>query len=377
MTVHLWLPRSPRRFVTMLIALTCVVSAASSTRQAEAVQPLASAFPVTTQGCVRSHITAGPDAAMRGFAQCGTTLRYVVRSGSGWRTVMTLPYSGVLLGSAQDNTGSYLLFADRGTHLVKVGRDAAPGPRRTLSRNDGGDDGAVVARDGRWWAVWSTNVPDGGGRALVEAGTLLGPTPARRITFTNARDMPPALALRPGGGLLLGWPRVTYTDGRASSEIRVATNRGSGWASRSLAVESGIPRVTVVSSGAHTFLSWQRDLRPVVASNESGVLRTKVLTVYPCATGTRLAVSAGRVFVAWNACTSGRLDYETGYTDPKAQHEIYLAERAGGAWSTASVFSGSQFSLGGLTAGGGKATVIADRLGSDPTKFQMFSRSQR
>lgn len=338
---------------------------------AAAVAPLGAAQPIAPPGCLRASVSAGPDGVLRGVAQCRMDpdsptfdLRYVVRTASGaWQTRAVL---GDLypMATAQDATGTYVLHGANnpaGTYVLKVGRDGRVGSRRYVG--PGGDVGSVVARDGRWWAVWAGRVS--GGERLYEAGTLLGSATARPIT-AGPNDRRPDLALRPGGGLVLTWARLTLRDGNFSSDVRLATRTGTSWQSRSLSLEPGSLHPRITSSSRFTYMTWQRNGRPVIASNESGVMRARVLTDGPCAAGTRIGVSGSTVFLAWNSCVG-----------PNTPSEVYLAERRGGAWSRTTAFTGTGYGVANLAPYGGKVTITADRQAGDPARFQAFSRSQR
>lgn len=338
---------------------------------AAAVAPLGAAQPIAPPGCLRASVSAGPDGVLRGVAQCRMDpdsptfdLRYVVRTASGWQTRAVL---GELypMATTQDATGTYVLHSANnlaGTYVLKVGRDGRVGARRYVG--PGGDVGSIVAHDGRWWAVWGGRLPDGGER-LYEAGTLLGSTTARPIT-AGPDDRRPDLALRPGGGLVLTWARVTVRDGSFTSDIRVATRTGTSWQSRSLSVEPGSLHPRIASSSRFTYMTWQRNARPVIASNESGTMRARVMTDGPCAAGTRIGVSGSTVFLAWNSCVR-----------PNTPAEVYLAERRGGTWSRTTAYSGSGYTVANLAPYGGRVTITADRQAGDPARFQAFSRSQR
>ncbi len=342
-----------------------------ATTPAAAGAPLGPPQQIAPNGCLRSAISMGPDGVLRGFVQCvvgvdsgQSELRYVVHTPSGWQTRRILPWSSVLHDSTQDETGTYAFY---GGDVFKVDRSGNVGPRRSITvPGRHVDHGSIVARGGKWWAVWDsgadgqqTQVP------LYEAGTLLGQTPPRAIT-RGSYDYYPSLALRPGGGLVLVWARLSHDDaGRASTDVRLALNTGAGWQSRTLAVEAGFPAPQVATTDRHVFASWERGGRPVVASNESGMMRSRVLSAVPCPGTTRVAASGSTVWVAWNGCTAER------------KYEVYLAERRNGSWSTATAFSGSGIVVADLSPRAGKVTISGDyQGGGDSTRYRTYSRSQ-
>jgi hypothetical protein len=358
------------RLLTLVISLALVSLAGPPA--AAAVQPLGDPQLLAAPGCLRSAISAGPDGVLRGFVQCDSGLRYVVRTSGAWQVQKLLSHSGYPYDSTQDTTGTYLLYAtDVGFAVLKVARDGSVGPRRYVGEaSDLG--GSLVARDGRWWTVFASRGDRTGGRsALFEAGTLFGSNVVnRQITAGSAIDAAPTISLRSGGGLQLAWSRVTYdTDGVASSEIRLAATTGGTWQSRSLAREPGGVPVHMAVAGPYTFLTWLRQGRPLIATNESGAFRTRTLQVPACAVGGRVAASGSTVFVAWKGCN--------GRTGDAARQEVYLAERRAGAWATTTAFSGATYELTDVTAVAGKATVGASDFSGDPDRYRSFSRTQR
>ena len=361
--------RPSRRRGHLLIAVLALglVGAAP----ASAVAPLGPTQQIAANGCLRSAVSTGPDGVLRGFVQCvvgvdtgRSELRFVVHTPGGWQTRTTIALDGVLHDSTQDDTGTYAFY---GASVIKVDRAGNVGPRRSVAvpgRHT--DHGTIVARGGRWWAVWDSGTDGTSEQVLLyEAGTLLGSTPPRPIT-RGTRDYYPSLALRPGGGLVLVWARWSADQsGRVTTDVRLASNTGGGWQSRSLAVEAGFPAPRVAATDRHVFVSWERGGRPIVASNESGAMRSRVLSTVSCPGATRVAASGSTVWVAWNGCTSdGRRD-------------VRLAERRGGSWSTTTAFSGSGVVVAGLSPRAGRVTISADyQGGGDSTRYRTFSRSQ-
>lgn len=339
---------------------------------AGAVEPLGPAQQIAVNGCLRSAISMGPDRVLRGFVQCvnppnsgKSEIRYVVHTPSGWQTRRILPIDAALFDSTQDTTGTYAFFSDA---VLKVDRAGNVGPRRSLEvPGRGGMHGTIVARDGKWWAVWQSSGDDiANQRPLYEAGTLFGQTAPRPIT-RGTNDEFPSLALRPGGGLVLAWARWSVDDsGRMTTDVRLASNTGRGWQSRSLAVEDGLPAPSIATTDRFVFATWVRRSRPVVASNESGLMRARVLSLIPSLFATRIAASGSTVWVAWSGQTSD------------GTPESYLAERRGGSWTTARAFTGSGVVVADLSPLLGKVTISADyQGGGDSTRYRALSRTQR
>jgi hypothetical protein len=199
------------------------------------------------------------------------------------------PYRGDVLAAAADRTGTYLLYLGRGSSglldQVLLGKRLHDGrylPARRLSRlagtavNSGVFGAALVAAQGRWWAVWAQARNDPRSSSpptfLFQAKTIGGTQAARRITFTPDQDTLPALALRRDGhgrvtGALLAWSHGVFVPSRQgglnveNDDIRLAhAGRSGRWSSR--VVSRGSYDLQLFASlaqvGRRTYLAWDR-----------------------------------------------------------------------------------------------------------------------
>ncbi|MFI7542483.1 hypothetical protein [Actinoplanes sp. NPDC049599] len=326
--------------------------------------------------------TAGPDGRVHGFAgyvrgTCTDDPLWYFQGRAGRWAQARSPYHGDVLATAADSTGSWLLYLDSaGYDRVMLGRRTRAGgwaAPRTISTLRGSAVGsgvqgaALVARGGRWWAVWAQALPDPDSSSpatrLFQAGTLGGPRPARPITTPPAgsQETNPALALLPGraGGAVLVWARDVRgaATGTQNDELRFATSAPDGRWRATVSVPAGPGPAAlhpVLSRAAGTtWLAWQRQGLDPDGPADSAVLitpqpaRPREPAVFTAAGGAPvIAAGPGRVDVAWPSAD------RTG---------IVLATRAGGGWSTQTVrLSNAARSLRPLaiTAAGRTRTLV-------------------
>lgn len=328
---------------------------------ASAVESFGASVRVSPDGCVRVSAAAGPDGVVRGAVQCGWQLRPVSGNASAWRLGPALAPQGQLLDAAQDATGTYVLFRGvrGGVGVVKVARDGKPGPTRWLTTSTAVDSfGSIVARGGRWAAVWTEFRDSTPSTDLWQAGTLFAEPGRRQVTTDARRDTGPSLALRPGGGLVLLWARLDS----GTTQLRLANSSGGAWSSRQLAASPSITYPSLVAGDRSLFATWSRGTRAVVASNESGTWVSRSPAAWPCARdNTHLTAVAGKLVVGYNTCDNNRL---------------VVHERASARWTGVTLFPSAALELNTLSATGSNAVVLGARLGSDPQRFHILARSQ-
>ncbi|MGS0685437.1 hypothetical protein ACVBEQ_09865 [Nakamurella sp. GG22] len=265
----------------------------------------------------------------------------IVREGS--------PYTGKVLATAWDGVDALYVVFSQGNDLKIAKRVQSTGAysATTLLATDSGAvpfTADVVASAGKWWAVWSRQVGPGGEFAqteLFQRHTLLGTEAATRITNTSASvdDSEPTLGFS-GGRLTMIWTRTTTPALPGQSDLRIARNTGSGWASSTLAsIGYTNDRPDSMTIGATTFVTWQRDGKIVQADNSTGSFVSK--TFATPGSGPKIGASFGKVFVGWNTTTD----------------TFFFAERSGGAWTgtTLGAFPGGAVAVLGQ---GGKARAI-------------------
>ncbi|MFN2624579.1 MAG: hypothetical protein ABR520_00660, partial [Mycobacteriales bacterium] len=205
--------RNVARLLSGVLAAT-LGAAGSPAVSAGARSSYSAAEAATPPSCEITRATATSDGRIAGFGSCWAEEQelfvvYVERVGADWRVEPTT-YRGRIHAVADDGTTTYALLdsADGGVVLLRRRRDGSYLPQTTLhSLNGLPTEAALIARDGRWWAVWTYGGP------LFDAHTIAGGKgSARQITFETThtpshtlRDESPSLVLREDGRALLAW----------------------------------------------------------------------------------------------------------------------------------------------------------------------------
>ncbi len=203
--------------VAAATAVAVPASGQGTPAQATVSQTVQRAAPVRTttvaRHCTAAVATAGSDGSVRAVARCDSGLVYLTGKGSSW-TRSALP--GTLrdaraLSIADDGTASYLLADQvpvpgngRVTRVVRVDRHGAVTKQWTLSTNGWSSTGAIAARGGNWWALWSELVPGVSSPRLFHAETGAGGAVRLTPAFENAQS--PSLAWN-GSILQAVWTR--------------------------------------------------------------------------------------------------------------------------------------------------------------------------
>ncbi|HVE73994.1 MAG TPA: hypothetical protein VNA30_02750 [Mycobacteriales bacterium] len=189
---------------------------------------------------------------------------FLERRAGKWTRTMT-EYEGSVVAVADDETATYLLFkghADTALYVMRRTHSGVDYPPRLLS-DSGAYDGAITARDGRWWAVWSDSKPDNTMK-LWQAGTLLGTRDAHPISTPALGDSYIHLGNGPRGRLVLVWQRELseLREGRRVATIRVASTSDGRWSSRQLSargVSATAPSMTADAKGVA--VAWSEGAR--------------------------------------------------------------------------------------------------------------------
>lgn len=247
-----------------------------------------------------------------GFVSCGdrpnADIRFLGRNPRG-DVVPSEPVwmAGDVLAMAADATGTYVLYAT--SVDIRVGRRTTTG--ETSHRIVDGwrgrrPEGDIIARDGRWFAVWSKQAGPGGRLAQTElfsAGTVV---PVRQVTATrpDIADAQPSLAYSDDTPVLV-WSRTYRAWQPGPSDLMVSKYLGGAWQLTRVFTAVGghntAPDVRV--AGDRTFVTWVRDGLVMVASDVTG----KFVTHRFNTRGGRPRVAAStnrdgavvRVVVAW------------------------------------------------------------------------------
>lgn len=184
---------------------------------------------VTPDACSVGRVVGDGSGTLRGFTSCddGRVLYLQRASGGGWvRSASS--YQGEVAAVADDGQNVFVLLVHDGA--VGIARRTHGGRELAWRRLNATTavTADLVARDGRWWAVWSSYVAPGSSpNHLWQAGTLFGVSQAAaEITSGSAGDGMPQLAMGPRGRLILTWARQSTT--------RIASTNDGRWSSRQL-----------------------------------------------------------------------------------------------------------------------------------------------
>ena len=197
---------------------------------------------VGSRGCFPADIAARPSGTVVGFAQCGSNARltYLVSSGGKWSTSST-PFFGDLIAVADDGVKTYGLVVTLEDFRLVVRDGAGKYTSRFLAKSRFVSSAGLVARGGKWLAVWAEQVNYETPEYLYEAGTWPA-SPRERTRISPAPSSSPELALGASGSIYLAYETGT-TNGRTPRTLLFSEKRRGAW---------GVPRVitATVSSAA-------------------------------------------------------------------------------------------------------------------------------
>ncbi|MDT7570302.1 MAG: hypothetical protein QOE05_476 [Actinomycetota bacterium] len=201
--------------------------------------------------------TVGTDGVVHAFGWCEYDENGSVASGRGPQlSTRAVPNFVQVLDVADDGSRMWVLTADQtahGTFLTAYDRSGRAVGRRRVGNV--ASDGSLIARGGEYWAVY-TQVRAYQGRSVSvlfqtkTIGTDVAPT---QITGpSEASDVSPVLAFRPGGGVVLAWARYAQTT--SSARIRLASSTDGRWSSRDFVAGT---RVVMATAGSMTVVAWE------------------------------------------------------------------------------------------------------------------------
>jgi hypothetical protein len=285
--------------------------------------------------------------ALVGFATCpspsGVPIRFFSRNPNG--TVNPSQASGFfgnVMAVTSDATATYVLYFN--DFQIRVGKRTNTGvfSSRAVDTWTGNarPTGDIIARDGRWFGVWSKQVGPGGEFAqheLFSSGTGL---PRSQVTTTagNINDLGPTLAYS-GTIPVTIWSRRTTSElpGEPSNLI-VKKYIGGTWQGErvfaSLGTDNFSPDMSI--RAGRTFVTWHRDGFIVVASNATGSFtshRFNTPGFRPRVAASRTSGVIDHVFVTWTVFAG-------------AEDRVFFAESAStgsvqGTWDGTTIASGA------------------------------------
>jgi len=365
-----------QRFILCAVLCAALVAPAAPASAADAYEPRTTVLQAHCDVDVaNADAVAGPDGLTRGFISyrgddCNQRIRWFSGSGSSWTTARTR-YRGVVMATADDDSGTWVLFANLGG--IRVGRRDRAGVERAPVLVDGnGLGGAVIPSgdlfltNGRWLAVWSRQVGAGGEFAQTElfSAQTLGRGDCfsaglhkQRLTDSRYNDDAPTLVqvgfddLTPG----VFWARNDGAQG-LQSNLRLGKQppEDCQWRQERYTSYGNLNTEPAATQGLEgPLLTWSRDGEILVdgGSEFPTWLLGRGSTPHISATGDRAT------HVAY--ITIG--------------NHVQIAERKGGAWTetdlTPDAVADQQLvAVTGsvpVTDSGGKATVLIFSPGSD------------
>lgn len=364
-----------KRTVIALTALAATLLAGTPAQAAPspAVKILAACdgflYPDTTGAA------AGANGRLHGFAgyrhssTCGDRIYYFEGAGTSW-TSRSTSLSGTVVDVAQDSTGTYLLYVMRElseTAELAVAKRAPDGTITRLavvapvagSSFDG--RGSIIARNGRWLAVWSQANGTAGDQDLYQYGNLYASSgTVRPVAIGSGVDISPALTFAPDGAVVLAFAR-SQSSGKVIRVARTTDGRTWSWrtAGSSIPLNMDFPRLDVAVTSAGTFVSWTQSTNGisdvVVADDLTGTWRRqRPPAVYDSANWDATIIASGAKVLA---------GYSSG--DEYPTDALLFAKRttAAGAWTevpTGTGVPGSIDSRGvvGLSLSGSSVTAV-------------------
>lgn len=364
-----------RAVIALSLALVATLATAGP---AQAAPP--PAVPVLSTGCTGIIYSdavgsaAGASGKVHGFAGyeysgCGDRLYYFEGAGSTWTTRATSLF-GDVVDVARDSTGTYLLYVINElaeTPELAVAKRAPDGTTTRLAvvapvnGTAQGVRGSIVARDGRWLAVWSQAGSTSGDNDLYQFGTLYGtPGTTSPVAIGSGNDMAPTLAFAPDGATILAFTR-TWSTGKV---VRVArTTNGSTWSWRTAG--SGLPinldfaSLALAVTSAGTFVTWTESVNQisqvVVADDLTGTWRRQQPpAVYDSANWDGSIVASGTKVMA---------GYASGDEYPNDTVAFAKRTTATGSWTTVPTGGGvpvdiDSSGVAGLSLYGSTATAL-------------------
>jgi hypothetical protein len=240
--------------LTRIVPITLAVTLATAVVPAQAVGPFTHPQKALTADCFPALTVLDATGARHGFASCSTRFKdhlafISAAPGAPWK-VNRLRITGYVHAVADDGSSTYALYSKRhGTYVLKRTRGGAISHHR-ISKVPGGD-GAIVARGGKWFAIWVgyPKVVDGTCPPLYSGGTLGHTRHGKATGFCGAY---PSLALTSSGKPITAFQTGNYQLG---NNIDLSTWRHRKWKKPAALARRGM-LADISTSGATTNVVW-------------------------------------------------------------------------------------------------------------------------
>jgi hypothetical protein len=333
----------------------------------------ASAVPAPEPVCRGALVAADASGAVWGACSLSGGVAVTSRRpGRAWAQTAVLWRGWRALAVADDGATTFVVLGQDlpypGTRLAvaKVAHGGRPSAVTELDRTEQfGETASIAARDGRWWAVWTSTVrdldqPGSGGTSIAYRKTLGGPGRGA-VLSTHDAAIQPSIALT-GAGATVGY--ALYPRGALRATLQLArAGAGGRFTSAPVAAAdgAGVAAPQVVASGGRTFVAWSRDGRPALADAASPGAR-RDLPVRGEVGDLRLAASGGHRFVV----TGQSFTYTGARTTRVYAYDVTAAGVRVTELTAAAARRDPHLSahLAGVTAARGTATVVVDARAS-------------
>lgn len=365
------------RALGLLVVPVAVVTMLPGT--AQAVAPFGPAHQVLPDSCAGSLTVLDSSGGRHGFTLCrlssGYDDLYAVTAAPGastWKRTRVATKAQSLMAVADDGHSSYALYdSTTGVELLTRTRSGTNHVKTLVAKRDGAaGTGALVARGGKWWAVWSDETAITGGTEcfyLFQAKTLDGIQGAHNTKLCASE---PSLALGSNGEPVLTY-RVSQDE--VGGQVVVSKWRAGKWSKPHVVTAKNqvgkLPTVSV--SGTTTRVTWLQFVPgknhyvvEVATEVGSGAWHTRSFAppaVFDTAVVShqQTVESKGKVVVAWTVLST------------KGKEIIEVEENTGGKWSQREVGDGTSGDavLTQLAAIKGRAYLVMEH--SDTTIYDL------
>jgi hypothetical protein len=321
-------------------------------------------------------VAAVADGTVYGAGRCnGGVAVYVRRPGQPWRSSGILWPHKRVEAVAADQVATYVLMSctpGEGDHdcdiadplgheffIAKLPHGGRPSAVRHLGGTEGGNtDGTLIARDGQWWAAYTSAIRDrdveGSGRAVISwtktyggagRGEIALPADAGARTFADV----PSLAFTSSGVAIAFHSLVDRPGEKERLQLATAGMEGRFTVTPYSPTDpAAAPYSALTSSNGQLVLAWSRDGRPALAIGvhapridlpSRGTIAYRGISV--AASGGLVTVTTAETFLYQRGQTTrvyarildaaGRLLSTTELTAPAGRANPYLQGRVNGS----------------------------------------------
>ncbi len=259
------------------------------------------------RACHPADVVARPDATVIGFTQCGSQARITFIRGKAGRWVTEAsPFVADLIAVADDGRKTYALVVTLHDFRLVVRDSAGKYSSTFLAHSRFVHSAGLVARDGKWLAVWAEQENYETPEYLYEAGTWAGARQQRKLVHPVA-SRNPELTVDGQGDVYLAYE--TYLRNAAAPKTLLLSKRQGGeWASPRVvgtAVTDSALAPELVADASRLLVSYTENGVPVLAESADGGTswRKTYFETDWGAQRTSVAASVGSTYIAFSENT--------------------------------------------------------------------------